>query len=138
VEVQKAYNISDQDFNRVAEELFSLKEQGKIGKETIINPKMIAQAIQFDRQVLKAQDLIKGINAEASQNREAVESVVNMLKANMGEEEILLVLTSKYETTNTLTPDKLSNKINKSVGEQTVVDQISKPQNEDMWNFDDV
>jgi len=134
-EIQKAHQIDDVTFNRVAEELFSLKEQGRF--QGIITPKLIAEAAIYDKQILSAKDLLKGINPELTQNREAVEKVVALLKADMSTEDVSAIIGQKYGDSKAQPQDNLSKKLEKSTGE-AYQQKESRPQNEDMWTFEQI
>lgn len=135
-EVQRAHNIDDETFNRVAEELFSLKEQGRF--QGVITPQLIAEAANYDKSVGHAKNLLSSVDPELTQNREAVEKVVALFRAGMSEEDVSSFISQKYSNTNSQeSQDALSKKLETTRGESTTKTSKS-PQNEDLWSFSQI
>ena len=133
--VQQSHGVDDETFIRVGEELLTLKEQGRITE--VITPEMITQVAANDMKVAKAQDFLSQVNDDLPRNREAVEKVVALVNANFSDEEVLAFVAKNYgPTTNAEPQDDLSKKINKTLGDDGVIAKNSSPQNDNVWNFD--
>lgn len=133
-ELQKSHGIDDETFNKIGEELFTLKEQGKL-QETI-TPEMIINAAIYDREIGKSRELVSAVDSELSKNQEAVEKARSLLKAGLSSQDIVNFIASQYKNeAQTPAQDALSKKLEKTQGTEKVVEQ-KNPQNEDMWSFD--
>lgn len=128
--------ITDEQFDKVAEELLSLKESGKI-KDTI-TPEMIIRLAKYDQKVATAKGMIGKVNQELMTDSQAIEKVISLLDANLTEEEVFEFVTAKYGDKSKSAAEIINDKLRKTKALDKEISKAKTPQNEDMWSFDHV
>lgn len=132
-ELQEKHSIDDNTFNDVAEELLEMQAKGQLSQR--VTPEMIVRVAVQDRITQDSIEMLNAYGEDAAKSKDDVKKVVAMKQAGMSDEEITVILKSKYgeETTNS-SAQVLSDKIRKN--NSTRASQESRsPQHEEIWDF---
>lgn len=128
VTLQEKHSVDDETFNGIAEELLSLKEQGKISQQ--ITPELIVEVAISDRNTNQATKLLTEINPDIAV-QDNVDKITRMLQSGMSVDDIKEWASVKWGQSSPA--EVLSEKVRQTETNETVA---KDPMNEDVWGFD--